>query len=405
MHRLDELAGLSESPDYLLRRYLTKEHAATNRTVQRWMEQAGMQTRIDAAGNVIGRYEGLEPEAPALLLGSHLDTVRDAGRFDGALGVVLPISCIQALHDKGERLEHAIEVIGFGDEEGLRFHSTLLGSRAVAGTFDSALLDVVDADGISMRQAMHDFALDGDAIERAARRPTQIAAYLEVHIEQGPVLEAEGLAVGTVTSIAGATRLEATVNGMAGHAGTVPMALRRDALVAAALMVQAVETVCTADPELVGTVGRLEVQPGAVNVIPGAVIFSLDIRAGQDAQRQQAVARITSAWRDIADQRDVSVSVRTTHDNNSCHCAPWLMEQVDRAVTARGMPVRRLPSGAGHDAMAIAELCPVAMLFVRCRGGISHHPDEDMSAEDADVAARVLLHFIREFGLNKEHGR
>ena len=403
MRRLDTLAGFSESADYLLRRYLTREHASANQAVRQWMEQAGMNTRIDAAGNLIGRYEGLEPAAPALVLGSHLDTVRDAGRYDGALGVVLPISCIQTLHDSGERFAHAIEIIAFGDEEGVRFQSTLIGSRAVAGTFDSALLGAIDTDGISMRQALHDFGLDGDALAQAARKATEMAAFLEVHIEQGPVLEAEGLAVGTVTSIAGATRMEATVTGMAGHAGTVPMPLRRDALVAASQMVQAVENICKASPELVGTVGSFEVQPGAVNVIPGTVIFSMDVRAGQDSQRQQAVAEITAALHHIAAERGVAVNMRTSHDNSSCPCEPSLMEQLDHAIAAQGLPLRRLPSGAGHDAMAIADLCPIAMMFVRCSGGISHHPDEDMSAEDADIAARVLLRFIREFRLHKDH--
>ena len=401
MGRLDALAIHSESSNYLLRRYLTKEHSAANSLVAQWMKQAGMQTRVDAAGNIIGRYAGLEPDAPALLVGSHLDTVRDAGRYDGALGVVLAIACVQALHDAGERFDHAVEVIGFGDEEGVRFQSTLIGSRAVAGTFDTALLDGVDAHGISMRQALRDFGLADDSLAQAARSPAQIAAYMEVHIEQGPVLEAEGLALATVTSIAGATRIEVAVDGMAGHAGTVPMALRRDALVAAALMVQAVEAVCKAGPEVVGTVGRFEVLPGAVNVIPGKVVFSLDIRAGDDSRRQQALSEITAALHAIGAQRGVGVSMRTTHDNSSCHCAPWMMEQLDVAVAAEGMPLRRLPSGAGHDAMAIADLCPVAMLFVRCRGGVSHHPDEAMTGEDADCAARVLLRFIRQFRFNK----
>jgi allantoate deiminase len=278
----------------------------------------------------------------------------------------------------------------------------LIGSRAVAGTFDNALLDAVDTHGISMRQALHDFGLDGDSIAKAARNPEQIAAYIEVHIEQGPVLESHGLALGTVTSIAGATRIEVTVDGMAGHAGTVPMALRRDALVAAALMVQAVETLCKVGSELVGTVGRLQLQPGAVNVIPGQVIFSMDIRAGQDFARQQAVIDISAALHEIGVQRGVTVSMHTTHENSSCACAEWLMEQLDDALAAEGMPIRRLPSGAGHDAMAVAELCPVAMLFVRCRGGISHHPDEAMSCEDADRAEQVLLRFIRDFRANKD---
>ena len=397
MERADLLAACSESPERLTRTYLSPEHAAANELVLAWMREAGMAGRVDPAGNALGRYEGHAPGLPALILGSHLDTVRNAGRYDGMLGVIAAIACVKALHERGERLGFALEVVGFGDEEGVRFQSTLLGSRALAGSFDMALLERRDAAGIDMAQAMRDFGLDPKRIPAAARRAEEVLAYLELHIEQGPVLEAEGLPLGVVTSIAGATRLRATVTGTAGHAGTVPMAGRKDALAAAAEAVLAVERICGGEPELVGTVGWLEVEPGAVNVIPGAVRLSIDIRAAGDEARLRAVEAVSAAISEICARRGTELSLERLHESPSCPCAPWLIEQLSAAVAREGLPVRRLASGAGHDAMAMAALTEVGMLFVRCKGGISHHPEESVTAEDAAAGARALLHFIRAF--------
>ncbi len=400
MTRVDALAAISEDGARLTRRYLSPEHARANALVGQWMREAGMQTRIDAVGNIIGRYEGRDNNMPALMFGSHLDTVRDAGRFDGMLGVLTPISCVARLNQQQLRFDHAIEVIGFADEEGLRFQSTLLGSRAVAGTFDTSLLERQDSDGISMRQAMTDFGLNADDVGTAARERDQLCAYVELHIEQGPVLEAEGKAVGVVTSIAGATRMLVTVTGEAGHAGTVPMPLRRDALAGACDMVCAIEQEVTAVDDVVGTVGQLDVEPGAVNVIAGTVRFSIDIRAGIDAQRHRTVNRVRESLQEIADTRKIKIDLQVTHDTPSCECAGWLMDQLESAATSATEQVPRLASGAGHDAMAMADITDVAMLFVRCEGGISHHPAENITAADAAAGAETLLRFIRDFRLN-----
>ena len=397
MRWLDELAECSEDPVELTRRYLTPEHAQAADLVMRRMREAGMSARLDAVGNVVGRLPGRRPRARRLVLGSHLDTVRNAGKYDGALGVMLPIACLKALHERGGRLDYPVDVIAFGDEEGLRFQATLIGSRAVAGGFDPALLTAVDEDGIRLREALRGFGLDPGAVDEARYRPGDVAGYVEVHIEQGPVLEAEGRPVGVVTSIAGATRLRVEVMGRAGHAGTVPMRLRRDALAAAAEAVAAVERVCLDVPGAVGTVGVLRTMPGAVNVIPGVVEFTVDVRGESDACRRAALRGIEEAFEAIEARRGVLFDRVTTHDAAACRCSPRLMRRLGEAVEAEGLGVRELPSGAGHDAIAMAQLTEVGMLFVRCKDGISHHPAESMSEADADTAARVLLRFLERF--------
>jgi allantoate deiminase len=397
MQRLDDLAEISESPDGLTRRYLTAEHASANQRVGEWMRQAGMTTRIDEAGNIIGRYESSEADAPTLLVGSHLDSIINAGRYDGMLGVVLPIQCLAAFHAQGRRFPYAIEVIGFGDEEGVRFQSTYLGSRAIAGTFDRTLLERQDGDNISLAQAMTDFGLDPQAIDQAAHDPSGIVAYVEVHIEQGPVLERLKLPVGVVTAIAGATRLEVEVQGLAGHAGTVPMIDRRDAMAATAEMILCVEQICTAEAELVGTVGKIEALPGAVNVIPGRVRFTIDLRSADDDQRHHAMHSIRATINTIAERRGVQTDINTTHDATSVPCSQTLMQALADAVEVCGFETAYLPSGAGHDAAAISTLCDIGMLFVRCEGGISHNPAESITVEDVASAARVLMAFLENF--------
>jgi len=403
MARLDELATCSEDPSGLTRVFLSPEAKRASGLVLGWMTEAGMDAQIDGIGNVVGRYEGMTPGLPALMLGSHLDTVRNAGKYDGMLGVVAAIACVKALHQGHERLPFAIEVVGFAEEEGVRFHSTLLGSRAVAGTFDEAVLQNRDDKGISIAEAMRAYGLDPNGIAGVARRPGDLLAYVELHIEQGPVLEAEGLPVGIVTSIAGATRLVVTITGNAGHAGTVPMALRRDALTAAAEAILSVETRCSAKTEtsgtagLVGTVGQIQVSPGASNVIPGTARFSVDIRAPNDIDRLAAVKEVTEAIAEICSRRGVGYDIQKVHESSSCACAPWLMDQLEAAVLAEGMRPHRLPSGAGHDAMAMAALTDIAMLFVRCKGGISHTPAESITPEDAYAGTQVLFRFVRQF--------
>jgi allantoate deiminase len=362
------------------------------------MREAGMSAHLDAIGNVCGRYEGDRPGLPCLMLGSHYDTVRDAGKWDGPLGLITAIACVADLDRRGKRLPFALEVVGFADEEGVRFASTLLGSRAIAGTFDESVLNTRDRAGTSMREAMEAFGLDPDHIGAAARARRELLGYVELHIEQGPVLEQKGLPVGVVTAIAGATRLAAKLTGMAGHAGTVPMALRRDALAGAAECIAGIEEFCrTVESGLVGTVGYIDAKPGATNVIPGNVSFTIDIRAPSDMHRTRAVAGIVRNIEAIAKRRQLALQVDVTHENRTVPCAPWLKAQVAEAVAAEGFPVFELPSGAGHDGMAMIDISDVAMLFVRCRGGISHHPDEHVATNDADAGARVLLRLVENF--------
>jgi allantoate deiminase len=397
LERCDALAQCSEQADALTRVYLSAEQRAANELVLPWMREAGMNARLDAVGNVVGRYEGVRAGLPCLMLGSHLDTVRDAGKYDGMLGVVAGIECIASLHASRRRLPFAVEVVGFADEEGVRFNATLLGSRAVAGTFDPANLDRVDVAGKTMRDAMRDFGLDPAAIGAAARHRDDVLAYAELHIEQGPVLEDEGLALGVVTAINGGNRFAIELSGMAGHAGTVPMHLRRDALAAAAECVLAVEHICGSEPELVGTVGKIEALPGAINVIPGKTRFSLDVRAPTDAQRERAVVAIRAAFAEIAQRRQVDLDIKQVWDARTSACAPWLQQQFAAAIEGERLPVRHLPSGAGHDGMAMISIADIGMLFVRCKGGVSHNPAEAITREDADVAARAFLRFIQNF--------
>ena len=396
--RITELGAISESKAHLTRLFLTSEHRAAADLILGWMRDAGMRAHIDAIGNVCGRYEGERPGLPCLMLGSHYDTVRDAGKWDGPLGLITAISCVANLNRNGRRMPFAIEVVGFADEEGVRFASTLLGSRAVAGTFDESVLSARDQAGIALRDALKDFGLDPGHIGVAARRRRELLAYLELHIEQGPVLVEQQLPVGVVTAIAGATRLSVRLAGMAGHAGTVPMALRRDALTGAAECIGAIEEFCrTDDGGLVGTVGYIHAAPGATNVIPGQVSFTMDIRAPTDQRRKRAVTDMVRRIEAIAKRRKLELQLNVTHENRTVPCAPWLKEQIAEAIAAEGFRVFELPSGAGHDGMAMIDVADVGMIFVRCRGGVSHHPDEHVELADADAGARVLLRIIENF--------
>ncbi len=397
MARLDELARISSEPDALTRLYLTPEHKAATALVRRWMEQAGMTAHQDAAGSVIGRYEGSDPKAGTLILGSHIDTIRNAGRFDGNLGVVVAIEAVCRLAKHKLRLPYAVEVVAFGDEEGVRFPATLTGSRALAGGVDPASLDLADESGVTMREALAAFGGSADALPGLARRREDTLGYVEVHIEQGPVLEGADLPVGIVTAISGATRLHVTVEGTAGHAGTVPMHMRHDAFLAAAEMALAIERVAKTTPDLVATVGWVEVRPGAVNVIPGRTSFTLDVRSSKDEARRAALAVLRQTCDEITARRGVSIVLAITYDEPAAPCAPELMAGLERAVVETGIKPLRLPSGAGHDGLAMTALCPISMLFVRCAGGISHNPAESVTPEDAGVAVEVLTQFLSAF--------
>jgi allantoate deiminase len=395
--RCEQLARCSEHPEKLTRVFLSREQVEASQLVLGWMREAGMVGRLDAIGNVVGRYEGNRPGLPCLMLGSHLDTVRDAGKYDGMLGVVTAIECVAGLDARGKRLPFAVEVAGFADEEGVRFGVTLLGSHAIAGTFDPKALDARDRAGSSMRQALEDAGLDPDRVASAARRRDEILAYAELHIEQGPVLEAEGLPVGVVTAINGFTRYAVQVTGVAGHAGTVPMTLRRDAFAGAAECALAAERICSRVPDLVGTVGRCEVLPGAVNVIPGSARFTLDIRSPRDPDRLTAVRDVLAECRAICARRGLKFDAAPMIEHPTTPCAPWLMDQMAGAIEAEGVRPYRLPSGAGHDGMAMRAVADVCMVFVRCEKGISHNPAEAITVEDAGTGARVLARFIENF--------
>lgn len=387
MARADELAAISETPDALTRVYLSPQHLEANQRAARWMTQAGMTVWQDSVGNICGRYEGEQEGAPAILLGSHLDTVRNAGRYDGMLGVLAAIEVVHGLHQQGRRLKQAIEIVGFCDEEGTRFGITLLGSRGITGTWPESWLAQTDADGVSVAQAMVLAGLDPARIHLAARRPEEIAAYLELHIEQGPCLEQEGLALGVVEAINGARRLNCRFTGEAGHAGTVPMSHRKDALAAAAEWMVRVETLTREQGgNRVATVGTLRCAPGAVNVIPGDVTLTLDIRGPHDQPLDALLDTLLKEAQAIASRRQLRFSAEEFYRIAATACDSGLQQVLSAAVQAVQGRSLTLPSGAGHDAIAMAERWPSAMLFVRCKGGISHHPAESVTADDVALA-------------------
>ncbi len=394
--RSDELAQHSDQPDNLTCAFLTPAHIATARLLRDYMLAAGLNVRIDDVGNVVGRLESSTPGAKTLLTGSHYDTVSNAGRYDGRLGILLPITAAAQLKRDKVELSYSLEIIGFSEEEGLRFQSTFLGSSAIAGCFNDKLLDSVDRDGTSMRDAMTAAGHDPARIPAIARRREDIAGFVEVHIEQGPVLLDAGLGVGVVTGIAGSRRTLVELTGLAGHAGTVPMTLRRDAAAGAAEIVLLVESRCGRETNLVGTVGQLQVPGGATNVIPGRCLLSIDLRSVDDALRTRAAADLDAGIAAIAARRKLGVTQRVVLDVAAVPCTPGLQQQFAASIQRiTGGPAHALPSGAGHDTMMMARLTEVGMLFVRCgHGGISHHPDETMTAADARLATDVFRDFL-----------
>jgi hydantoinase/carbamoylase family amidase len=398
MRQADVLGLFSEDTPQITRTYLSEQHKQAGEYLIGLMRRAGMTADFDALGNVVGRYRAAEPKAPVVMTGSHQDSVRNAGKYDGLFGILTAIECVRDLNTRGKRLPYTLEIVGFGDEEGVRFGATLIGSKAMAGSFEPAWLDKADDQGVTMRQALTDFGGDPGGWEAIDRRGRNVVAYVESHIEQGPVLLNEGLAVGVVTAIAGASRLRVDVTGLAGHAGTVPMGSRQDALTAASEMILFVERYCEERTGLVGTVGKIAVAPGAINVIPQDVEFTIDVRSGDNVLRREAVHAFQEGFAEIARRRKVTVTAAPFYAANAAPCDAALQQQFADAIAAHGLPVRHLPSGAGHDAMVFPAVAPTAMLFVRCgNGGISHHPDETMTAEDAETATSVLLHFFEHF--------
>lgn len=374
--------------------YLTDAHRACAQRLAHWMvSDCGFDSaEIDAVGNVVGLYHGTDPNAKRLLTGSHYDTVRNGGKYDGRLGILVPMACVRELHRQGRRLPYGFEVVGFSEEEGQRYKAVFLGSGALTGTFNPAWLDQKDADGMSMRQAMEHAGLCPDDIPKLKRDASQYVGFVEVHIEQGPVLNELDLPLGVVTSINGSARFMGAVQGMASHAGTTPMDRRRDAAAAAAELVLYVERRAGAVPDLVATVGMLEVPNGSTNVIPGRCHFSLDVRATTNAVRDACAADIQNELKLICERRGLSFTLEETMRAAAAPSAPDWQKRWEAAVQSQGLPVFPMPSGAGHDAMKLHEIMPQAMLFMRgLNAGISHNPLESITNDDTDLCVRAFL--------------
>jgi beta-ureidopropionase / N-carbamoyl-L-amino-acid hydrolase len=392
MAMADRLARWSETPDGLTCTYLTAAHRSVAAELCRLMQQAGLAAEIDAVGNVVGRYAAVKPEERAIIVASHYDTVRNAGKYDGRLGVLVALVVAEELQRQRRKLPFHLDVVAFAEEEGVRFSSSFLGSSAMAGRFDPAMLERRDANGRTLSEVMREAGLQPERIPSLARRADQLAGYLEVHIEQGPVLLREELPVGIVSAIAGSVRFKVAITGTAGHAGTVPMGQRHDAAAAAAELVLYVEKRCAREPTLVGTVGELTVPGGAINIIPGRCEMSLDIRAAVDDIRDAATRDIMAEIGRIGQRRGVAIESWEVQRTAAVRCSERLKLLLADAIARAGISPRELASGAGHDAMMFDGITDLAMLFVRCgNGGVSHSPREIVAAEDADVAARVLL--------------
>jgi allantoate deiminase/N-carbamoyl-L-amino-acid hydrolase len=391
----DRLASFSETPDGLTCTYLTPAHRAAASQLLAWTQEAGMAAGIDVVGNVVGRYPATDPQAKTLIVGSHYDTVRNAGKYDGRLGILTALVVIEQLACRGQRLPFHVELIGFAEEEGVRFGTAYMGSRVVAGTFDPQALERRDATGLSVGDLIRSTGTDPAGIATLARRPQDLLGYIEVHIEQGPVLLEAGLPLGIVSAIAGGARFAVSITGVAGHAGTVPMATRHDAAAAAAEVILYVEKRCSEAPGLVGTVGQLAVPDGAINVIPARCELSLDIRADEAAKRDRAIDDVLAEIDRIAKRRGVSIEVAEIQRMPVVPCSADLQRLLGDAIARAGFAALVLPSGAGHDAVTFHGLAPVGMLFVRCgNGGVSHSPLETVLEGDADLAARVLIDLL-----------
>ena len=385
------IATFSEQKGCATRTFLSPPMKDVHELLARWMERIGMSVSVDAAGNLRGTYAGAASGVPKLLIGSHLDTVPNAGSFDGILGVVLAIVLVENLG--GRRFPFSIEVVGFSEEEGVRFGVPFIGSRALMGTLDADLLGKKDAHGISVAQAIRDFGSDPSLLAAAALSDP-VRGYLEFHIEQGPVLDHLGLPLGIVEGICGQTRMNVTFRGHANHAGTTPMNLRQDALAGMAEWIIATENRARSIIDLVATVGTMRVSPGASNVIAAEARASLDVRHLNDRVRCDAVNDILASGHAIAQRRELEFVPDVVSEQAAVQCDVHLVAELEKAVARAGFAVHRMASGAGHDAMILAAKYPVAMLFVRSPGGVSHHPDETVLCEDVDAALNSGLCFL-----------
>jgi allantoate deiminase len=389
--RCRQIAACTEVPGEITRLFLTPPMHNVHALLRNWMQAAGMTVRVDAIGNLRGFWPGLTPESPRLLIASHLDTVPNAGAFDGILGVVLGVAIVEEL--RGQHLPFAIEVIGFSEEEGVRFSKPFLGSLALVGEIDAKTLSRTDRRGISVAEAIQAYGLDPDQLPAAALA-NETFAYLEFHIEQGPVLESEDISLGIVEALVGQTRLELIFNGQANHAGTTPMHLRHDAMAAAAEWIVAVEDYANSHNGLVTTVGKVEAAPGAGNVIAGKVTASLDVRHADDSVREASVIAILKLAETAATRRGVHVTSIKQLEQPAVPLDPHLTTLLKTAAAQAGFPARRMTSGAGHDAMILAPRIPSAMLFLRSPGGLSHHPDETVLPQDVEAALATAIEFL-----------
>ena len=409
MQRCDLLATLSEEPGRITRRFASAPMHQVHEVVGSWLRAAGLSVEVDAIGNLIGRRAAddisssyANVHAKTLLLGSHLDTVRDAGKYDGILGVMIALACMERLQEQGAHLPFAIELLGFTEEEGLRYHSAYTGSKVASGTFDPRNLALKDVDGIALADAIRTFGGDPDPAVLASPRWTSadLLGYCEVHIEQGPVLEARDLPLAVVTSIVGQQRLLFRFSGEQGHAGTLPMSLRHDALCAAAEFVLLAESLGRQTPGLVTTIGQLSVEPGASNVVPGAVELSLDLRHADDTLLARCAQQLRDGAEQISAARGLAVSSQLVQLSRTTRCSERLVQLWEQALRDEGYPVFQLPSGAGHDGVSVSALTDISMLFVRCRGGVSHHPSEAVLERDVAsalaVCERFLLNMVKE---------
>ena len=393
------LASFSEDSGSIRRTFLSPPMRDCHREIARWMEPLGVRVRVDAAGNLRGLHPAAQPHAPHLLIGSHLDTVPNAGAYDGILGVVLAVALLEQLH--GGKLPFGIEVIGFSEEEGVRFGTPFIGSRALVGKLDPELLEVRDRQGISVRRAMANFGLNPEEVGQA-KLENDTLGYVEFHIEQGPVLESRNQPLAAVEAIAGQSRLEFTFIGLANHAGTTPMHLRHDAMTGAAEWIGAAERLAGEVAGLVATVGKIEAKPGAANVIAGEARLTLDVRHGSDEIRIRAVEDLIRKAQEIATRRGLSVRHHGMSSQASVAMDPFLVGEVERAIVKTGCDPHRMVSGAGHDAMILAETIPAAMIFLRTPGGISHDPAESVAGEDVEKAIECGLHLLGQLASSSE---
>jgi allantoate deiminase len=398
LDRLNQLAAITDEPGVITRTFLSPAMKKVNGLVGQWMSEIGGQPAEDGWGNLISHFRGTSPDAKILLLGSHLDTVPNAGKFDGPLGVLVALAALESLAARGVRLPYHVVVLGFSDEEGTRFHSAYLGSGAIAGALTDADLNLRDREGVTVREAVAKFqGVEKITLPEPRYRPEELLGYVEVHLEQGPVLQQKQCALGVVDAIAAQTRLVYTIEGKAGHAGTTPMLLRRDALTAAAEIILAVERIGLGTPGLVATVGQLQVEPNASNVIPARVQLSVDIRHPERRIADDATVRLAAETELIAPHRQLRITHELIQRTEGVHCDPRLVSLLEAAARSAQDSVPHLVSGAGHDGAVLSRLTPVAMLFVRCRDGLSHHPGEHVDLADIAAAVEALTRFLENF--------